>query len=125
MLSYHYTIPRALMAWVVVDGGVVEDYYCGLLVYAGGRLASVITPGWWRPIWGAGRSGLLVLMVVLEARRVYSGSMGSVEGFNFMGGVVVLAIRLFGRSYLVYYVKAMTPLWVFLEESHRLLEAKE
>lgn len=127
--SYHYAVSRALAASAVMDRAIVEMFK-GFLVYAGGDDLIAILP----PSTEDDDKPYPALAAAIAARRSYWG-LGVVEGFHVAVpgknggrvdlGVVVPAIRGAGRSTVVYYAHAKTPMWLSFRTAHELLDAKD
>ncbi|ALL01403.1 CRISPR-associated protein [Pyrodictium delaneyi] len=135
--SYHYTVSRALAASAVMDRAIVE-VLGGFLVYAGGDdLVAILPPGTGDPR----ERGVPypALAAAIAARRSYWGLKAYPNGFHVYVpggngdhrehhrplGVVVPAIRGAGRSTVVYYAHAKTPMWLAFRTAHELLDAKD
>jgi len=134
--SYHYTVSRALASSATIDRSIVEKLG-GFLVYAGGDdLVAVLPPG----TEDTREEGVPypALAAAIATRRSYWGLRAHPNGFHVYVpgtgsqedsatplGVIVPAIRGAGRSTVVYYAHAKTPMWLVFRSAHDLLDAKD
>ncbi len=138
--SYHFAVSRSLAIQSMLDRQIIEDRG-GMVIYAGGDDLLAILP----PI--AKRNNEYhypALTAAIVARQSYWGRLeeppldrvgeAAPRGFKVLplrdGDLVVIAgvaptLSVYGRSAAVYIADTATPIWITLETTHELEEAKD
>ena len=104
--TYISTLSRALMLTALKDAKIVKDHL-GFLIYAGGDDVLALLPT------------ETSLSCVRELRRSY---WGDEAGFHKLGGLVVAAPIVYGRSFSLRYSHVMDPMKPEITQTFRLLD---